>query len=62
MMINKLFKYAINNNFATICGNLSTVDLDHKDRLHHFYKKHGFEIIIYEEPHDMYYGQILKTL
>lgn len=62
IMINKLFEYAINNHITTICGNLSTVDLDHKDRLHHFYKKHGFEIMLYEELHDMYYGRILKTL
>ncbi len=62
MMLNKLFEYAKNNGIATICGNLSIVDLDHKNRLHHFYEKHGFEIILHEEPHDMYYGQIQKML
>lgn len=56
-MINKLFEYAMNNDVATICGNLSLLDLDHKDRLHHFYVKHGFEIILYEESQDMYYDK-----
>ena len=62
MMMSELLKYATQNGINEIHGNLSPVDQDHKDRLHHFYEKFGFEIEIYEELRDGYYGKIRKKL
>ncbi|MBU8855432.1 GNAT family N-acetyltransferase [Bacillus sp. FJAT-26377] len=39
-----LIKYAISKNYDSIGGHLSPDDQDHIARLHHFYKKHGFEL------------------
>lgn len=39
MMIDELLKYSYRNEIHTIIGNLSLVDIKHKDRLHAFYKK-----------------------
>ena len=47
-------------NVNEITGNLSLVDLDHKDRLIHFYKKHNYKIQ-YEENGN-YWGKISKKL
>lgn len=58
----QLLKYAQQNNVRQIYGNLSCNDLDHKDRLHHFYQKFGFEIIEFKELKDNYYGKIVKDL
>ena len=52
LMMQKLISYAKENGYKTIYGHLSTVDLDHKDRLYHFYEKFGFKTIsddFYEE-------------
>lgn len=62
MMMDELLKYAFQNNVHTIRGNLSIVDSDHKERLHAFYRKHGFEILQYITPKDLYYGEVLKKL
>ena len=43
-----------------IVGNLATVDLDHKERLIHFYEKHHYQIT-YEEDGN-YWGKIVKKL
>lgn len=48
-MMEKLFEYTKENNIQTIYGNLSLNDIDHKDRLLHFYKKFGFNVEIYDE-------------
>jgi GNAT superfamily N-acetyltransferase len=62
MMINELLKYAFQNGVHTIRGNLSIVDNDHKERLHAFYRKHGFGIVQYSTPKDLYFGEVLKKL
>lgn len=62
MMMNELLKYAFQNGVHTIRGNLSIVDSDHKERLHAFYRKHGFEIVQYSTPKDFYYGEVIKEL
>lgn len=62
LMMNKLILYAMENGYTLIHGNLSSVDCDHKERLHHFYEKYGFSITVYPEIKDCYYGEIRKTL
>lgn len=62
MLLNKLISYAKENNYSFIYGNLSDVDLNHKSRLHHFYKKCGFTITEYPEKQDCYYGKIELNL
>jgi GNAT superfamily N-acetyltransferase len=62
IMMDELLKYAFQNGIHTIRGNLSIVDSDHKERLHAFYRKHGFEIIQYSSPKDSYYGEVIKNL
>lgn len=62
MMMDELLKYCSQNGIHTIRGNLSIVDSDHKERLHAFYIKHGFEIIQYITPKDLCYGEVLRKL
>lgn len=62
MMMDKLIKYSFQNGVHTIKGNLSNVDINHKERLHSFYRKHGFKIIPYSTPMGVMYGEILKKL
>jgi len=62
MIMDELFKYAYQNDIHIITGNLSIVDSDHKERLHAYYRKHGFEILEYNEPKDLYYGEVFKRL
>lgn len=45
LLMETLINYAKNNNINCIDGWLSDVDSNHLDRLNHFYKKFGFEII-----------------
>ncbi|WP_072299576.1 GNAT family N-acetyltransferase [Ruminococcus flavefaciens] len=61
-MMKKLIEYAENNDYRELYGNLSVVDSDHKNRLHHFYNKFGFEIIEYPETKDLYYGEIRRKI
>ncbi|MGN1303505.1 MAG: GNAT family N-acetyltransferase [Oscillospiraceae bacterium] len=61
-MMSKLIEYATENGYSRLYGNLSDVDLDHKDRLYHFYKKFGFEITEYPKKKDCYFGMIEKIL
>ena len=49
------------NGVKEIHGNLANVDLDHKDRLIHFYKKHGYSIVE-ENEEKSYWGKITKEL
>lgn len=58
MMMQKLIDYATENNYGYIHGNLSVVDFDHKDRLHHFYQKFGFTVTEFSIPRDCCYGEI----
>lgn len=58
MMMDKLLTYAKENHFDCIYGNLSMVDSDHKERLHHFYQKFGFDVTEYPELQGTYYGKI----
>lgn len=62
LMMQELIAYAKENGYKIICGNLSKVDLDHKERLHHFYEKFGFEITETEEQNDNFYGKITLNL
>lgn len=62
LMMNKLISYAMESGYSLIHGNLSTVDFDHKERLHHFYRKFGFTIIEYPETKGCYYGEIQKII
>ena len=61
-MMNALIEYARNNNYSEITGDLSVVDADHKDRLHHFYSKFGFEITVFDSVINNYYGCIAMKL
>lgn len=62
LMMNKLIEYTKENGYTLIHGNLSLVDVDHKERLHHFYNKFGFIITEFPEPKDCYYGEIRKII
>ena len=62
VMMQKLITYAKENGYKTIYGRLSTVDLDHKNRLHHFYEKFGFDITENEEQNSIFYGKITLEL
>ena len=61
-MMQKLISYAKENGYKTIYGHLSTVDLDHKDRLYHFYEKFGFVITENEEQDSILYCKITLNL
>ena len=51
LMMNELLKFAKENNYEKITGNISDVDNNtewdphHRERLIHFYKKFGFKIL-----------------
>ena len=51
LMMTELLKFAKENNYEKITGNISDVDnntewdLHHRERLIHFYKKFGFKIL-----------------
>lgn len=61
-MMRELISYAEQNSFKRIWGNLSNVDMDHKERLYHFYQKFGFDIEEYEEMQGCDVGRIEKLL
>lgn len=61
-MMQKLIEYAQENGYSRLYGNLSDVDIGHKDRLYHFYKKFGFEITEYAEYQNNYFGMIEKMI
>lgn len=62
LMMDKLISYSIENDYTYIHGNLSNVDINHKEMLHHFYGKFGFTIIEYPETKNYFYGKIQKTI
>ena len=61
VLITRFEKICIDNGVKEIYGNLANVDLDHKDRLIHFYKKHGYSIVE-ENEEKCYWGKITKEL
>ena len=61
-MMQKLIEYAKENGYSHLYGNLSDVDIGHKDRLYHFYDKFGFEITEYDEYQNNYFGMIEKII
>ena len=62
LLMDALLQHAREKGFKKIHGNLSVVDLDHKDRLHHFYEKFGFTITEHLELQVCYYGEINMQL
>jgi len=62
MMMKELLNYAESNNYQEIRGELSIVDNNHKDRLHHFYQKFGFEITETNNRNDCIYATICKRV
>lgn len=61
-MMEKLISYAKENGYTRLYGNLSIVDLDHKERLFHYYEKFGFSITEYPQIQNSYFGRIEKDL
>lgn len=61
-MMELLISYAKQNGYSKLYGNLSNVDIGHKDRLYHFYEKFGFIITEYPEKKGCYFGLIEKTI
>ncbi|MBE6848090.1 MAG: GNAT family N-acetyltransferase [Ruminococcus sp.] len=57
-MVEKLIQFAKENGYSHIYGNLSMVDLDHQERLYHFYEKFGFKITEYDDQQGNYFGRI----
>ena len=63
LMMESLIQYGYEHGFDVIKGNLSINDYEHMDRLHHFYEKFGFEIILFDDIKDgYYYGEICLNL
>ena len=61
-LMNALLDYCEEKGIFEIYGELSIVDLDYKDRIHHFYQKFGFNITTFPELNGCYYGSISKKL
>ncbi len=49
ILMSMVLEHYRNAGYQTISGWLSPVDNDHKERLYHFYRKHGFQIMREEE-------------
>lgn len=62
LLMEELLFYAKENKIKELYGNLATVDIDHKDRLIHYYKKYGFEVDLFKESKNGYFGRISKIL
>jgi GNAT superfamily N-acetyltransferase len=45
ILLNSLIKFATDNSINTITGWISYTDKNHFDKLDHFYKKHGFNVV-----------------
>lgn len=50
--------YHMPNKIILVYGYLSDVDIDHKERLLHFYTKFGFEIKLYDVMIDYNFGEL----
>lgn len=53
MLMRNLIQIARKNDTKEISGWISRVDYNHIDRLVHFYKKHDFEVDIYDESNSV---------
>lgn len=60
-LIDEFEKKCIDRRIFEISGNLSDADLDHKERLIHFYEKHGYTID-YQNEEKNFWGRINKKL
>ena len=61
-LMKRLLEYSEKRKIKKIIGELSKVDDDHKEMLFHFYKKFGFDITLYNELKNNFYGSIEKVL
>lgn len=55
-----IIEHAKEKKYTSIKGKLSKTDIDHKERLFYFYKKHGFTIEL--ENSGLDFGSIIKIL
>ena len=60
-LIDEFEEKCIDRGIFEISGNLSDTDLDHKERLIHFYEKHGYTID-YQNEEKIFWGRINKKL
>ena len=60
LMIKELIEYSRQNNISYLNGWLSNIDYGHKERLYHFYRKFGFEIV--ENKNDVSFADIKLLL
>ena len=60
-LIEKLEDICKQKGLTEIKGELSDVDIGHKDRLIHFYEKHGYTVV-YENNKPGYWGTITKKI
>ena len=61
-LMKRLLEYSEKRKIKKIIGELSKVDDDHREMLFHFYKKFGFDITLYNELKNNFYGSIEKVL
>ena len=61
-LMQRLIDHATENDYKEIYGNLADVDMEHRDRLEHFYKKFGFEIIENSDDDNLSWGKVRKRL
>ena len=62
LLITFVEKLARSQNLSKLFGELSKVDANHFNKLKHFYKKLGFNLILYEPPRGIYIGYVEKHL
>ena len=60
LMMKEIIKYSHQNNISYLDGCLSNIDYGHKERLYHFYRKFGFEIV--ENKNDVSFADIKLIL
>lgn len=60
-LMKRVLEYSEKKKIKKIIGELSVVDYDHKEMLFHFYKKFGFDITLYNELKNNFYGRIEKV-
>ena len=60
LMMKEIIKYSHQNNISYLDGCLPNIDYDHRNRLYHFYRKFGFEIV--ENKNDVSFADIKLIL
>ncbi|MFS0749836.1 GNAT family N-acetyltransferase [Oceanobacillus sp. 1P07AA] len=60
ILLSTLIEIAKNRKINSISGWISNVDIDHIERLVHFYKKHNFEVILDDNKKDILKIGILR--